>query len=543
MTYERGLIKHLMKNNFLKITLIAVFVLYTLQSNANLITANPVNYLSFLTTLTAGDTLLLTSGTYTGSLRLVGRNGTTAQPIVIMGSGNTTVFEGQACCNTVSITKCSYVVFKNFKCDGLHNSTIDALKAEGDSGNWAHHITVEYLEIVNYDGSRQNVGVSTKCPAWDWIIRKNRITNVGTGMYLGSPLGYWPFVNGLIENNYIGYTLGYNIQIKEQKGNYRNQYAGTAVNGKTTIRYNTFSKDLNSETGNNARPNLFLCGFPKIGWGSQDYYEVYGNFFYNNPTEALFQGTGNIRLYNNVFINHYDPGSGLRTVYFTPYDSISPQDIQVFHNTIWSNQSAGGIRIYGPDANYNQYCYANAVFAALPITNFTDSVNNITGSYSDAANYVLSASTNIASLNMYPQSGKLKGVITSDAHFQNNALYNNDFNATTYDWTYRGAYSGCCTNNGWQLQLDTMNYSTIVPTNINNVQVKNVLNIFPNPSLGLFTVNSTINQSAAIYNYIGQQVASTALTIGTNTIDCSKQPAGIYLLKTKEAIYKLMIEN
>lgn len=69
--------------------------------------------------------------------------------------------------------------------DGL-NQNIDAVKGEGSAGNWAHHITIEYLEIRNYRSSQQNVGISTKCPAWDWIIRKNRIIGAGTGMYLGN---------------------------------------------------------------------------------------------------------------------------------------------------------------------------------------------------------------------------------------------------------------------------------------------------------------------------------------------------------------------
>ena len=50
-------------------------------------------------------------------------------------------------------------------------------------------------------------------------------------------------------------------------------------------------------TGGSARPNLLVGGFPPTGWGANDSYEIYGNFFYNNPVEALFQGTGNIKLY------------------------------------------------------------------------------------------------------------------------------------------------------------------------------------------------------------------------------------------------------
>jgi len=261
------------------------------EALANFTTANSSNYTSFLSSLTAGDTLYLTAGTYTNNLTLNNLAGTSAQPIVIMGSANlyTTIFQGQSCCNTVSITQCGYVVIKNLQLDGL-NLAVDAVKGEGTFGNFAHHITLEYLNIINYGNNQQIVGISTKCHAWDWVIRKNRIVGAGTGMYLGNSNGDKPFVNGLIEYNLIMNTVGYNIEIKHQTDTVRDNFSGTAVNGKTILRYNVFCKDQNASTGGNARPNLLVGGFPLSGWGANDYYEIYGNFFYQNPTEALFQG-------------------------------------------------------------------------------------------------------------------------------------------------------------------------------------------------------------------------------------------------------------
>ncbi|MBK7696343.1 MAG: hypothetical protein IPI30_19105 [Saprospiraceae bacterium] len=53
-------------------------------------------------------------------------------------------------------------------------------KAEGTAGNWAHHVTIEKLNIVNCGVDQQAVGISTKCPAWNWIIRSNIIIGAGT---------------------------------------------------------------------------------------------------------------------------------------------------------------------------------------------------------------------------------------------------------------------------------------------------------------------------------------------------------------------------
>ena len=145
------------------------FILFGTQNCcANFITATPSNYTTFLPSLVPGDTLYLTAGTYTNNLTLINLNGTAIKPIVIMGSPvlYTTVFNAQACCNTISITKCSYIVIRRLQLNGL-NIAVDAVKAEGTYANWAHHITVEYLNIINYGNNQQTVGISTKCHAWD----------------------------------------------------------------------------------------------------------------------------------------------------------------------------------------------------------------------------------------------------------------------------------------------------------------------------------------------------------------------------------------
>lgn len=475
-----------------------LFMLSILLGNAKLINANSSNYTSFLSSLAAGDTLLLALGTYVNNLTLNTRVGTATDPIVIMGSGNVTNFQAQSCCNTISLTKCEYLIIKNLQLDGM-NQAVDAVKAEGTTDNYAHHITIEYLNIINYGNNQQNVGISTKCPAWNWVIRKNRIIGAGTGMYLGNSDGTKPFVNGIIENNYIASTIGYNIEIKHQLNGERELLPETSVNGKTILRYNVFSKDANSSSGGSARPNLLVGGFATTGFGSLDYYEIYSNFFYNNPVEALFQGTGNIMLYDNIFVNHFDP-SGFRTVYITQQNGVSPQDIKIFHNTVMAATTSGGIRLYNPNTNYKQYCYSNAVFADAPITNFTDLLDNVTDTYANASNYVVSATTDISTLNLYPQTGKLSGTITPSTLLQNNNDWDKDFNKDSYTWTYRGAYSGSGTNNGWKLQLDTMFTPKIAPTS--NIWKVGPTRTYTKPSQVASLVKSgdTIEIDAGVYS-------------------------------------------
>jgi hypothetical protein len=439
-------------------------------AKARIIKATPANFEAKVPYLLPGDRLQLAAGTYTNPLTINGLNGTASRPIVIMGAGNSTIFNGNACCNTISLRKSSYIVIKNMKLDGLNINGPDGIKAEGNfasNPNWTHHITIDNLTIVNYANNQQQVGISTKCPSSNWIIKNNVIDGAGTGLYLGNSDGTQPFVNGLIENNFIQNTIGYNIEVKHQINGQRDLAegveAGTNRSGKTILRNNVFSKAKNSSTGENARPNLLVGGFPTAGTGKNDYYEVYANFFYNNPVEALFQGTGNIMLYSNIFVNHANP-PGFSTVSITPHNGVSPQNIKIFHNTLWSNTSAGGIRINNPDVNYQQYIVGNVAFlpvASTAITSTNTTIllsDNITDSYANAGNYVMSASSDLNALNLYPKAGQLRGIIsTPRTLFKTNTAYNKDFNNDAYDWTYRGAYSGNGVNHGWKLALARKN--------------------------------------------------------------------------------------
>ena len=93
---------------------------------------------------------------------------------------------------------------------------VDAVKSERPA-RYAHHITLENLLIRGHGNNQQTVGISTKCPAWNWVIRHNTIIGAGTGMYLGDSDGSAPFVAGVIEQNLIVDTIGYNLQIKHQR--------------------------------------------------------------------------------------------------------------------------------------------------------------------------------------------------------------------------------------------------------------------------------------------------------------------------------------
>src|SRR3982751_874830 len=322
-------------------------------------TANPATYLSTLRTLEAGDQLRLVPGQYRSGLHVHKLLGSSHAPITLSGpdSGPRPVFIARPGHNTVSIVNSSYVTLRNLNLDG-QNIPVDGVKCEGHA-DWAHHIILERLRIVGHGNNQQTVGISAKCPAWGWVIRNNVVANAGTGLYLGNSDGRAPFIDGVIEYNLVVDSRGYNLQIKHQET--RLLIAGMPDKpSATVIRHNVFSKANGGSANEMARPNVLVGHWPLTGSGSADRYLIYGNFFYQNPNESLFQGEGNVALYNNLFVNWF--GAAVR---IQPHHD-TPREISVFYNTVLARGAGITLIRREYDPVYPQFVSANIVFAQAP---------------------------------------------------------------------------------------------------------------------------------------------------------------------------------
>jgi len=320
--------------------------------------ADPQTYISMLTKLQPGDTLSLRPGYYRDGLPLHGLHGTPNEPIVIQGprSGEAAILVARPDANTVSLVDASYLTVRNFRVDGAHLA-VDAIKAEGKGGP-VHHITLESLTVINHDRAQDIIAISTKCPAWGWVIRDNNIIGAGTGLYLGNSDGTAPFIGGLIENNLIVDTIGYNIEIKHQIDRSDLQDAPTAPSV-TILRNNVFAKTRNASVGTAARPNVLVGHFPLEGSGRADRYEIVDNIFFDNPTEALFQGEGNLTLARNLMFNPDGDAIAIQ-----PHHDL-PRRVQVLDNFIASAKR--GIVVRGGDPGSERRIARNSVFAAEPL--------------------------------------------------------------------------------------------------------------------------------------------------------------------------------
>jgi len=367
--------------------------------------ATPETYLAMVRALEPGDRLLLAPGDYKSGLPIRSLHGTRERPIRIGAQDpqRRPRFLGRTGRNTVSIVDSAYVEIADLELDG-RGKAVDAVKAEG-SARYAHHITLRNLHIAGHGADQQIVGVSTKCPAWGWVIRDNVIVGAGTGMYLGDSDGSAPFVAGLIEGNVIKDSIGYNLQIKHQ--NARPSLPGMP-DGKsvTIIRRNVFMKGANSATEKLARPNLLVGHFPSSGPGAEDTYAIYGNYFFGNPTEALFQGEGSIAFYNNVLVNPHG-----NAVHIQPHNAV-PEAIDVFFNTVLAR--GDGIRVTGGNPAKSQRVRANVVFAALPVDAPGQS-DNVVGAWTEAGAVLRAPYATGDDLDLRPRQGVLPAIAAEAA--------------------------------------------------------------------------------------------------------------------------------
>jgi hypothetical protein len=325
--------------------------------------ASPGNYRRLLSDLQAGDLLRLAAGSYTRGLPLHGVVGTKEQPIVIEGPATgRAVFAARRGAHTVSLLDSANVVIRNLVLDG-GGERVDAVRAEGHA-RFARHVTLERLTIVNHGATQQNSGISTKCPAWGWVVRGNTIVGAGTGMYFGDSDGSDPFFDSLIEGNRIVDPAGFGIQIKHQFD--RPDGAGIRPRA-TVIRHNLIVKRRAAPSPQLARPNLLVGHWPLTGPGAHDRYLIHGNLLFDNPSEALFQGEGNLALYNNLLVN--PRGEGVR---IQPHNH-RPREVAVFGNTIVA--SALGIGFVGGEDGYERLFAHNLVFGQPPLASEVDGEN------------------------------------------------------------------------------------------------------------------------------------------------------------------------
>lgn len=403
--------------------------------------AVPFDYRRALKELEAGDTLALKPDDYKEGLWIEGLHGRPDAWIVIRGpaTGEPARLLGRRNNNTIEIRDCSYVAIENLTIDG---QDIDGIFAVSASSGPSHHIRIENCTIVGHGAHQETVAISTKTTAWNWVLRRNRIVAPGTGLYLGNSDGNHPFLAGLIEYNLFLDAKGYNAQIKHQVPRDSSIPGIPTAPQKTIIRHNVFVKgELPNESGE--RPNLLVGALPERGLGSEDHYEIYGNLFFHNHRESLLQAEGRVSIHDNVFVDCTGDAIHLQNHYG------KVRRAYVYDNTFYGVATA--IQFVHP-ALEDHLVVGNLMFSGNAITgSFTKEANNLHVPVESAGNYVGKPSLVLGEMDFYPLPGKCKGDPVDTKPFALDTDSGRDFNGTTRDPAYRGAYAGEGKNPGWQL--------------------------------------------------------------------------------------------
>jgi hypothetical protein len=69
------------------------------------------------------------------------------------------------------------------------------------------------------------------------------------------------------------------------------------------------------------------------------------------------------------------------------------------------------------------------------------------------------------------------------------------------------------------------------PVGISKDNVNSTVNIYPNPSTGLYTVNVKSLYNVNVYDITGKLVSTSTVNTANNTIDLTSQPSGMYFIK------------
>ncbi len=144
-------------------------------------------------------------------------------------------------------------------------------------------------------------------------------------------------------------------------------------------------------------------------------------------------------------------------------------------------------------------------------------------------------------------------LITFDVGATYVLLNNNSFTPTTFSLNsiYGTTFNIGDINNDTKIDIvEFTNSSTQVinnylqvncsTTNLNKLNNYRDLNIFPNPSTGIFMLNNENQTEIIITDILGQSILTQTLQQGKNQINIGEQPSGIYFIKTNNQTFKIV---
>jgi hypothetical protein len=222
---------------------------------------------------------------------------------------------------------------------------------------------------------------------------------------------------------------------------------------------------------------------------------------------------------------------GMVTFSYTPPPFLCAQASDTVSSIEWRFNDSGSATTNTSSASSPQHFYSQngnyTVALLVRYSCYTDTLKQVVN-VSDFPNLTVSGKQTICigekvNLTLGGASSYSLNGATSPASFTAQPSTNTDY---TISATGTGT-AACVTKK-------TVSLTVLACTNLTNINGQdNSIKIYPNPSTGIFTIESEINKEIIIIDVSGRLVYAKALSSGKHTIDLSEHAEGMYFLKTK----------
>lgn len=434
----------------------------------------------------AGDTVIIHTGTYTGSFFISNLNGTSVNPIVIQGaSGENVVFSGGS--ESFHFSDISYVILQNLI---FQNQTGNGMNID-DAGTFntpSHHITIRNCIFRNINASGNN-DLLKLSGVDDFEVSDCSFLNGSAG---GSGVDMVGCHRGLFQRLRFEQLGSNSIQIKGGSKD-------------ITIRRNYFlnggARALN--IGGSTDLEFFR---PQNATFEASTIEIYGNVIEGSEASFAFVGAVDCKVFNNTILR---PGKWAMRIL---QETVDPTRFQACgRNTVQNNifilTTAVSTEVnIGPDTAPGTFVYSNNLWYKQGQTGWPGPTLPVTDPAQVLGDPMINATTYmISSTSLAYQKGKVMTPIGIDY----------------YGKTFRSPPSIGAVEYEGSLAIGSKTESKPQDETIK-------FKLYPNPAIETIHLESPAPATYQVVDGHGRYIVSGFLDTGINTIPVGQMNSGVY---------------
>ena len=584
--------KHVMKN-YLSLLLL----LFVIKSNSQVV-SNDIQLQNAISNAQSGTIIELVDGTWVDVQISINVNATESQPCIIKAQNPGSVFfEGRS---NVSIGG-SYIIFEDIIFKNAYGLITNSDRIEpiiefrDTSNNDCINCHVRNVKIDSYNGT-----ASQEEAIFKWIIIYGEYNEVSYSSFIGKN-GVGSIINdnhnnstpdySKIHHNYFADRIPVNNDVNglNDQDAIRIGVSTTSLSDSFTEVYDNFFNNwsgeveiISNKSGSNKYYNNTFRDYQgtlTLRHGNNT--EVYGNYFFGNNNS--FSGGVRVigedhKVYNNYFegLNHRKPSGassgatgGINISNGKPDSALNEyyqvKNVQIINNTFVNCDLA--IRVGTVINSSLTLAPENAVIANNIMLNSSDSafqeITAPTGTSIYEGNITQNGSwdlTNGVNSNQTVSSGLLtsgsdffrltSGSLAIDAGLGTYSFLTNDilggdrevnFDAGAEEFGANGIVGPYELNDvGQTIGFGALNALSISENYLKEKRIK----IYPVPSTDelIVSCSNDIIANIKIFNTLGKLLLNKNVGLNKTTIDISRFPKGVYILKTDKSTNRFIVE-